>query len=145
MKAPLILIALSIVQAVAVEPWADSQLAVTNGVLLWLDASREPAARHASNLATPVNGRPIDFWHDASGHGRHLNQRVLDARPLWRRISGSGVIHFDGQNDFLASAFPGESLSGCTVVALVSAQANPGSFRGFLSCNAAGKTISRAD
>jgi putative heme-binding domain-containing protein len=135
----MILIALSIVRAVAVEPWADSQLGVTNGIILWLDASREPAAREARKLSVPVNGRPIDFWHDASGHARHLNQRTLDARPQWRRLSGSGLVHFDGQNDFLASAVPRESLSECTVVALISAHANPGSFRGFLSCNAPGK------
>ena len=85
MKAPVVLVALSIARAVAVEPWADSQLAVTNGVALWLDASREPAARQTRKLAAPVNGRPIDFWHDASCHARHLNQRVLDARPQWRR------------------------------------------------------------
>src|SRR5688572_16927747 len=139
MKAPMILIALSIARAVAVEPWADSQLAVTNGVVLWLDASREPAAREARKLAPPVNGRPIDFWHDASGRARHLNQRILDARPQWRRLSGSGLVHFDGQNDFLTSASARESLSECTVVAVVSAHANPGSFRGFLSCNATGK------
>ena len=135
----MILIALSIMRAVAVEPWADSQLAVTNDIALWLDASHEPAARQARKIAPPVNGRPIDFWHDASGHARHLNQRTLDARPLWRRLSGSGLIHFDGQNDFLAAAIPRESLSECTVIALVSPHTNPGLFRGFLSCNALGQ------
>jgi len=138
-KAPLLLIALSIAGAAAVEPWADTRLTVTNGVVLWLDAAREPAARQAHRLVAPVSGRPIDFWHDASGHAHHLNQGVLDARPLWRRFSGSAVMFFDGQNDFLATAVPPESLSQCTVVAVVSPHANPGSFRGFLSCNAFGK------
>jgi putative heme-binding domain-containing protein len=140
MKPLVILFALSIANAVAVEPWADSRLTVTNGVELWLDASREPAARQARKLAAPINGKPIDFWHDASGHARHLNQRALEARPQWRRMSGSGLMHFDGQNDFFAAAIPRESLAEFTVVALVSAHANPGYFRGFLSCNGLGKS-----
>ena len=139
MKPPLILLAVSLANGVAVEPWADSRLTVTNGVKLWLDASREPAAREARKLAPPISGKPIDFWHDASGQRRHLNQRALDARPQWRRLGGSGLIHFDGQNDFLSAAVSRESLSQCTVFALVSPHANAGFFRGFVSFNALGK------
>src|SRR5881296_2676628 len=123
----------------AAEPWADSRLAITSGVELWFDASRESAARQARELASPINGKAIDYWHDASGNARHLNQRALDARPQWRRLGGSALVHFDGQNDFLSTTITPQSLSNCTVVALVSPQANPGFFRGFFSCNARGK------
>jgi len=125
--------------AFAAEPWADSRLPITSGIELWFDASRESAARQARELPSPINGKAIDYWHDASGYARHLNQRALDARPQWRRFGGSALVHFDGQNDFLAATIAPQSFSNCTVIALVSPQANPGFFRGFLSCNARGK------
>jgi putative heme-binding domain-containing protein len=123
----------------AAEPWADSRMPITSGTELWFDASREPAARQARELGSPINGKGIDYWHDASGHARHVNQRALDARPQWRRFAGSALVHFDGQNDFLATTIPPQAFSNCTVIALVSPQANPGFFRGFFSCNALGK------
>jgi putative heme-binding domain-containing protein len=134
------LIGLLLAQAAfALEPWADTRLSVTNGVELWFDASREPVARATRDLASPVSGRALDYWHDASGHERHLNQRMLDARPQYRRMGGSGYVHFDGKNDFLSATIPPQRFSNCTVVALVSADANPGFFRGFFSCNPRGK------
>src|SRR5688572_14247049 len=54
----LLFLALSLASAKALEPWADTRLAVTNGMQLWLDASREPAAREARKLAAPLSGRP---------------------------------------------------------------------------------------
>lgn len=136
----LVFVALLIVSAAfAVEPWADARLSVTNGIELWFDASREVGARQSRDLAPAVSGRALDYWHDASGHERHLNQRMLDARPQWRRMAGSAYVHFDGKNDFLSAAIAPQRFSNCTVVALVSADANPGFFRGFFSCNPRGK------
>jgi putative heme-binding domain-containing protein len=136
----LALIALLVAPAAfAAEHWADSRLALTNGVELWFDASREPHARQTRDAPSPVSGRAMDYWHDASGNGRHLNQRMLDARPQWRRAAGSAFVHFDGQNDFFSAALPAVRFSNCTVVALVSADANPGFFRGYFSCNTMGK------
>src|SRR5881409_4117227 len=86
MKLPTLLLLLAVATAVAIEPWADSRLPSTNRVELWFDASREPAARQARELGSPINGKAIDYWHDASGNARHLNQRALDARPQWRRL-----------------------------------------------------------
>jgi putative heme-binding domain-containing protein len=138
MKFPGLLLMLTLSSADALEPWTDSRLSVTNGIVLWLDASREPAARQARKMPVPTSGRPIDYWHDGSGRARHFNQRAAEARPLWRRQGRSAFMQFDGQNDFLAG-FPGLSLSNCTILALVAPRANPGSFRGFFSGNALGK------
>jgi putative heme-binding domain-containing protein len=139
MRAPALAVLLLAPAAFAVEPWSDTRLTVTNGIELWFDASREPAAHQTRELASPVSGRALDYWHDGSGNARHLNQRMLDARPQFRRMAGSALVHFDGQNDFLAAAMAPVRFSNCTVVALVSADANPGFFRGFFSCNARGQ------
>jgi putative heme-binding domain-containing protein len=139
MRVPALLVLLIAPAVFALEPWSDTRLSVTNGIELWFDASREPMAHQARELASPVSGRALDYWHDGSGNGRHLNQRMLDARPQFRRMAGSALVHFDGQNDFLAVGMNPVRFSNCTVVALVSADANPGFFRGFFSCNGRGQ------
>src|SRR5712672_142186 len=99
------------------EPWADSKLSVTNGLALWFDASRETAARQATGLAPLGPGALLDFWQDASGHGRDLNQRLRTARPQFRRMGGTAFLHFDGENDYLArTASPTLQLTNATVV-----------------------------
>src|SRR5262245_4348021 len=52
--------AASVWPVLGVEPWADPRLTVTNGVALWLDASRQTAGRRALDLAPLVSGQPVD-------------------------------------------------------------------------------------
>ncbi|MCI0745115.1 MAG: hypothetical protein L0Y58_06900, partial [Verrucomicrobia subdivision 3 bacterium] len=140
MKLPLLLI-LTCVGGVAsgAEPWADRQLPLSDALELWLDASRERAARETNKLAAPMNGNAIDCWHDGSGHKRHCYQRILQARPLWRRFGGSACVYFDGETDFLAASAPSMAASNWTILAVVAPHSNPGVFRGFVSANARGK------
>ena len=39
--------------AVAIEPWANKSLSVTNGLEIWLDASKEMAARGEATSKGP--------------------------------------------------------------------------------------------
>src|SRR5688572_11167767 len=89
----------------AVESWTDARLPMTNGLTLWLDVSRQNAARGARELA------PLRSWSDApdylfdgSGNGRHLNQPLLDARPRFRQEFNGAFLSFDGTNDFLSAS-----------------------------------------
>ena len=125
----------------AIESWADSKLSVTNGLELWFDASREPAARQVTGIALLGPGALLDFWHDASGHGRDLNQRVRSARPQFRRMAGTAFLHFDGENDFLAgTASLPLQLSNATVILFAAPATNAGGFCGLLSCNQKGRS-----
>src|SRR5213596_3797713 len=58
----------------AVEPWADERLAVTNGLELWLDLSRQNAARGGLQLPPLASWNNVDYLLDGSGRGRHLAQ-----------------------------------------------------------------------
>ena len=125
----------------ALESWADPKLSVTNGLELWFDASHEPAARQAAGLAPLGPGALLDFWHDASGHGRDLNQRLRAARPQFRRMAGTAFVHFDGENDFLAgTASPPLQLNNATVIIFPAAATNAGGFRGLLAWNQKGRS-----
>src|SRR5258708_2364276 len=48
----------------AAEPWADRGLGVTNGLVLWLDASRQEQARHAAGISPLFSGGAVDVWYD---------------------------------------------------------------------------------
>jgi putative heme-binding domain-containing protein len=123
----------------AVEPWADSRLAITNGLLLWLDVSRQNAARGAAGLP------PLQSWNDApdllldgSGHHRDVAQPVLTARPRFRQEFNGAMLSFDGQDDFLASIAPGSLLTNVTVLVVAAPRTN-GGYRALFSFNATGR------
>ena len=67
----------------AVEPWADPDLPAKEGLLLWLDAIRQPAAWQAYTKPALHYGAALDVWFDASGAGRHLVQRFQQSQPRY--------------------------------------------------------------
>src|SRR6476646_10662467 len=100
--AALLVTASSAVPVFAVEPWADGRLPQTSGLMLWLDASRQSAARGALGLS------PLQSWHDridylfdGSGLRNDLVQPLAESRPAFEQWN-SAILHFDGTNDFLS-------------------------------------------
>src|SRR5215218_6571480 len=136
----LLLLALVAGQAAAVESWTDNRLAITNDVLLWIDVSRQSAARGAAGLT------PLQSWNDApdvlldgSGTSRHVYQPLLASRPKFRQEFNGAMLSFDGTNDFF-SAMPGKATETNLTVFLVAApRSNAGYFRGFFAFSAAGQ------
>ncbi len=124
----------------AVEPWADKKLSVTNGLEIWLDASRELAAR-AHNKTVPsklINGGPVDCWHDASGHGRNVYQPVPEARPhLQQTTLNTASLRFDGTNDFLAATGLTNQFGTTTIFIAGAPRSNKKEFTSFLAFNRA--------
>src|SRR5437773_12088886 len=51
----------------SVEAWANPKLPVTDGLVLWLDASRQNAARQARQLPLLADGSELAVWFDGSG------------------------------------------------------------------------------
>src|SRR5437867_12008534 len=54
------------------EPWADPDLPKAEGLVLWLDAARQPAAWKAHGKPVLGDGAALDVWYDGSGNGFHL-------------------------------------------------------------------------
>src|SRR5436190_7270202 len=138
--AGLLFLVLGIACCVAVESWTDQRLTATNGVILWLDVSRQNAARGLAGLA------PLQSWNDApdvlldgSGFRRHLSQPLLSCRPKFRQEFNGAMLSFDGTNDFLALSGGNASSPDATVFVVAAPRSNPGYFRAFLGFNAAGQ------
>jgi putative heme-binding domain-containing protein len=121
------------------EPWADTQLTVTNGLALWFDVSRQNAARGGLELA-PLRGwnDGPDFLVDGSGHRRDLSQPVPAARPLFRQDFDGSKLLFDGTNDFLFATGLNATLTNATVF-VVAAPRGFGGYRALLSGNERGR------
>jgi hypothetical protein len=117
----------------ALQSWADSSLPVTNGLALWLDASRENTARASNSVAWVAEGGPLNLWHDASGHGRHLAQPMPGARPRLRRTNDGVTAHFDGTDDFLFSSAFNQAFTNITIFLRANPRSNRGMFRALLS------------
>jgi putative heme-binding domain-containing protein len=123
----------------AVESWADKKLTITNGLELWLDASRELTAR-ASRPSKLMNGGSVDCWHDASGKGRTVYQPLPDARPHLQQSSPStATMHFDGNNDFFSATGLASEFEEVTVFLLGAPRTNRNDFNAFLAMNREGE------
>jgi hypothetical protein len=96
------------------EPWADPKLPVTDGLELWLDATRIDAATKAAKEKLPPDGK-LAAWPDASGKGRHVRQPAGSARPTLIRTGGTPVVRFDGDDDHLRLAGQSGELRAFTV------------------------------
>jgi putative heme-binding domain-containing protein len=121
------LVALLAATASAAEKWADDKLPVTAGLELWLDASR---------LTSRADGARLESWPDGSGHGRHVCQENVEARPTVVVVGTGRVVRFDGQDDHLRVTGLDRSLDGLTVFLVATPHNNPGTFCGFCAANA---------
>lgn len=137
---PLLGLVLTTAVSMAIEPWADPRLPVTNNVLLWIDVSRQTAARGAVGLT------PLQSWNDApdvlldgSGKQRHLVQPLLASRPKFRQEFNGAMLSFDGTNDFLSAMPMRSSETNLTVFVVAAPRSNAGYFRGFFAYSAAGQ------
>ncbi|HEY0454775.1 MAG TPA: hypothetical protein VGE41_00260, partial [Verrucomicrobiae bacterium] len=118
----------------AVEAWADTRLVATNGLELWLDASRQISARQQRALRPLADGMAIDHWLDASGHRRDVSQIVRESMPQFRMGGGVAWISFDGKDDFLVATAQQMRFTNCTVFIVAAPRSNPGGFRGLFGC-----------
>jgi len=116
----------------AIEPWADVALPVTEGLELWLDASRLVGGQAEVNEGTPVS-----LWSDASGRGRHLVQPDQKSRPSVTQASNWQAVRFNGKEQHLALYGAHEQFEAVTILVVGTPWSNRGTFRGWLGFGAA--------
>jgi len=119
----------------AAEPWADDHLPVKAGLVLWLDASRQNAARQARQSPILGDSAEVDLWFDGSGSHFHVSQATSASRPRFRLHGTDAAVAFDGKDDFLAAANLGLVLSNATLFVHAAPISNAGGFRGLLAVN----------
>jgi putative heme-binding domain-containing protein len=122
-----------------IEKWADARLTVTRGLNLWLDASRQAAARLAQEKPPLPDGGPVDVWYDASGNRLHLVQRVQAFMPRYLLAGELAAVRFDGTDDSLGLTGLNRAIDDLTVFLVAAPRSNLGGFRGFLCSNETGK------
>jgi putative heme-binding domain-containing protein len=121
------------------EKWADPHLKTTEGLLLWIDAARQPAAWQAHRKPTLAGTVPLDVAYDGSGNGWHLVQRVHDSQPRFTSAGGHAALRFDGKDDFLGRTLGKRALKEFTLFVHAAPRSNPGYFRALFAGNEAGK------
>jgi putative heme-binding domain-containing protein len=119
-------------------------LPITNGLALWLDAATLNAAFMARKITPPKNSGPIEAWLDGCGNGRDFSAGATQARPTFRAdlvksSSPSGVVRFDGVDDFLVWKNSSLAVEDFTLFVVAAPHSNAGGFRAFFSANATGK------
>lgn len=123
--------------AQAIEPWADQNLPVKDGLALWLDAGAEPKAAKAGGATFEKDNVPAGVWHDGSGNKRDARQENAQAQPKFAVAWPAKMFAFDGTARHFVVKTEGLALKEATVLVFARVTANPGGFRGFV---AAGKT-----
>jgi putative heme-binding domain-containing protein len=121
------------------EPWADRELKVTEGLVFWLDASRQGEARSSEHLPATGPSGAIGIAFDGSGRRRHAVQRLGFAQPRLVAAGGRAVFRFDGRDDHLESLGPALAAEAVTAFLVAAPSRNPGGFVAFLASNAVGK------
>ena len=116
------------------EPWADQNLPVKDGLALWLDANREALACMAEKVKAPEMGAPSPMWHDASGNKRHARQDSPQAQAAWADFR---TMTFAGEKHFVIKA-PGWTMREATVFVVAQAMSNEGGYRALVSAGKSG-------
>jgi len=109
--------------------WADASIPVTDGLELWLDASRENEAREAHYMNRLADGQAMELWHDSSGKSRHLAQWTNIFRPLWK----GGGVEFAGDDYLAALITPGVESRECTIFIVAAPEHASGDFPALFS------------
>jgi putative heme-binding domain-containing protein len=122
-----------------VEPWADAKLPVQNGLVAWLDASVQAAAREKLAQPPVADMSPLDKWLDGSGAKHDFAQPDAAMRPRLRLWNKSAFVRFSGRGVTLRAETPGLELHDATVFIVAAPQANEGGFRGLFSAHAKDK------
>src|SRR5262245_46006281 len=121
------------------EAWADAALPVSDGLLLWLDAGRQGAARKALDLPPVGDGGRLSAWFDGSGNKLHVVQRAQPAQPRLAVRGKHAAVRFDGTRTYLGVTGQDRTLKEFTLFVVAAPRSNAGFFRALLAANETGR------
>lgn len=120
----------------AIEPWADKNLPVQDGLALWLDASVEAKAAKAGGATFEKDNVPAGLWHDASGNKRDAQQENANAQPKFGSAYPAKIFSFDGKAQYFTMKTEVLTLNASTVFVYARVSSNEGGFRGLVAAGA---------
>ena len=124
----------------AAEPWADNSLKIQDGLVVWLDASVQPAAwRTRGDRPELGDNSPIDVWFDGSGKNWDFSAAVESSSPKYSTANDRISIRFDGKDDLLKRVNGDLECEDFTAFIVAAATSNSGGFRAFLCAGMEGK------
>jgi putative heme-binding domain-containing protein len=109
-----------------------------DGLVLWLDASAQNAARQQLGEASLASEEPLPVWHDAAGSNRHLRQSDVALQPRVQIVRDRGLVSFDGTGAHFSLDGLNQRYDKLTVFLVAAPYSNAGSFRGLISLRATG-------
>lgn len=112
---------------------------VEKGLILWLEAGAQPAARQAASLPSIVNRQPVDAVLDQSARARTLIQVAADKRPMYVSDGTAAYFQFDGKDDYLSLSGERKLTPELTVFVVAAPKSNPGAFSALYSTAETGK------
>ncbi len=116
-----------------------AELPVHEGLVLWLEARRQPEARQSAGLPPLASGQHVDAWLDTSPLALRAAQPLALQRPLLVGDAAAALLRFDGKDDFLAVPGPRRVTAALTLFVLAAPKGNAGQFAAFFSAAEAGR------
>ncbi|MBA4104163.1 MAG: hypothetical protein C0485_00265 [Pirellula sp.] len=120
--------------------WVNPELTVTDGLVLWVDASVQSAALALFGIGEYATDAPVEKWLDGSGYDRHLLQPDEKNRPKIRVDGRLAAMRFDGRSAHLSLKDAGLQFDELTIFIVAAPFSNEGIFRGLLSMHAEGES-----
>lgn len=112
---------------------------ISDGLAVFLDASRQTRVRQAASLPPLKSGAPLDRWLDGRAGAATARQFAPDSRPVFHSGSGEATVRFDGTNDYLSLSRERALSPELTIFVLAAPADNPGNFSALFATAEAGK------
>ncbi len=123
--------------APAAEKWADTGYKMPDGLVLWLDATRQKAAwqEHGRTL---THDAAMDVWYDGSGNKLHFVQPAQGMQPRFVDLGSLGLVRFEGKHFFTRNGL-GRDFENFSLYLVAAPYSNPGEFSGLFAFTENGK------
>ncbi len=138
-QSPALVLGISAVIAGGSMPVEAVELPVRDGLVLWLDATEQPALRSKATMRPLSDRQGADVWLDSSPARQAALQPLAERRPQFYGGSEAAFFRFDGKDDFFTLTGPRKLAPSATVFVLAAPKANPGQFSALFACAEAGK------
>jgi putative heme-binding domain-containing protein len=137
---PLLIVTLTLALSLAARNGTTAELPVRQGLILELDAARQPGLHQSAGFPAIGNRSPLSRWMASPASLTSFAIQPTPAqRPRYLADGSEALVRFDGKDDFLILSGPKRATRELTVFVLAAPKGNPGPFVGLLAGAALGQ------